>query len=138
MRVTLKHLLPLALILTPILAADKTTTADAVATTDESKQTTATDATNTDEGTATATATDETGTTATGTADEKSTKKNTKSGKATTATTATTAVDTFSWNPTVPATTAPDLNAAGMSVQSRGAMGLSVAFGLVTLGVAYL
>ncbi|KAF7562377.1 hypothetical protein G7046_g1736 [Stylonectria norvegica] len=137
-RITLKQLLPLALLLTTSVIAQKETKSTDVATT------TATDATETATQTAKDDATTtEVTTTATGddkSSDDKTTKDDKKSGKDSSKTTsekASTVKGGYTYTPTIPATVAPDIN-AGVSLRDPGFVGLTVAFGIMTIGMAFL
>lgn len=130
MRVQLKHVLPLALLLTGVAAktttddSSSTAVSDASATADQTTATT--DATNTG---------DESGT-ATGTAADKTDKTDKKTTKTKTSKTTTAAQDT--WVASVQATVAPDLNAGAVSLKDPGFIVLGLAFGMMMVGTAFL
>ncbi|KAH6997213.1 hypothetical protein EDB80DRAFT_145654 [Ilyonectria destructans] len=130
MRVQLKHVLPLALLLTGVAAktttgdSSSTAVSDASATGDQTTATT--DATNTG---------DESGT-ATGTAADKTDKSDKKTAKTKADKTTTAAKDT--WVASVQATVAPDLNAGAVSLKDPGFIVLGLAFGMMMVGTAFL
>ncbi|KAM5345715.1 hypothetical protein ACJ41O_011576 [Fusarium nematophilum] len=147
-RVTLKQILPIALLLTTSVIAQRdgsTTAVERTRATDDSAAETATDeATNTAEDTAEATETatgkndDDKSKDSTDT-DTKDSSKGTKTGtKDSESATTTTEEATFSWNPTIPATSAPDLNAGSRSIQEGGYLALTVVVGMMTLGMALI
>lgn len=133
MRVQLKHVLPLALLLTGVAAktttddSSSTAVSDASATADQTTATT--DATNTgdESGTATGTAADKT---------DKTDKTDKKTTKTKTSKTTTAAQDT--WVASVQATVAPDLNAGAVSLKDPGFIVLGLAFGMMMVGTAFL
>lgn len=141
-----KHLLPLALVITGVIAADEDSTtevakAKATATDEKATQTTA-DA----DKTKGSDKTEEAEPTATGDEDEDkdkdkdSTDKETETGKNSKAkvTSATETVQSFvSWDPPQPSTMAPDINASSRSVQASGYMALTM-MGIVTIAAAFL
>lgn len=139
-----KHLLPLALVITGVIAADEDSTtevakAKATATDEKATQTTA-DA----DKTKGSDKTEEAEPTATGDEDEDkdkdSTDKETETGKNSKAkvTSATETVQSFvSWDPPQPSTMAPDINASSRSVQASGYMALTMV-GIVTIAAAFL
>ncbi|KAJ4142572.1 hypothetical protein NW754_010013 [Fusarium falciforme] len=140
-----KHVLPLALVITGVIAAgDESTTevakAKATATDDKATQTTA----EPDE-TKGSDKTEEPEPTATGDDEDKDkdstdkdketeTKKNSKA-KVTSATE--TEQSIVSWNPPQPSTMAPDINASSRSIQTSGYMALTMV-GIVSIAAAFL
>lgn len=120
-RVTLQHVLPLALLLTSVIAQRESSENSVSRTADDS----------------TATATDEGSTTATATGKETSTKSSESSTKATSTQASTTGKrqPTTTWDPEVPKTVAPDLLGGTTSVQSSGYLLMTVVVGLVTMGM---
>ncbi|KAF4471252.1 hypothetical protein FALBO_1838 [Fusarium albosuccineum] len=134
-----KHILPLALVVTGVIAAgDESTTAVAKAkATDEKASATTGEASNTadatEESTATATGKDD---------DKKDSKSDSKSDSKDKAEATTTEEDrpTDTWKPTVAKTTAPDILSAGStdSINGQRFVLASLAVGLMTLGMAFL
>ncbi|KAH7134690.1 hypothetical protein B0J13DRAFT_625898 [Dactylonectria estremocensis] len=136
MRVQLKHVLPLALLLTGV-AAKTTTEASSTAVSDAS--TTASDTTATHKVTKTkdSTATDEAASTETGDSTDTNTNSKTTKAKAKSSTT-TAAQDTDTWVASIQATVAPDLNGAAVSYKDPGLVVLGLAVGLMMAGTAFL
>lgn len=136
-----KHLLPLALVITGVIAADDESTtevakAKATATDDKATQTT-----NEPDETKGSDKTEEASATATGDdKDEDSTDKETKTEKNSKAK-VTSATETeqsiVSWNPPQPSTMAPDINASSRSIQTSGYMALTMV-GIVSIAAAFL
>jgi hypothetical protein len=131
-----KHVLPLALVITSVIAAgDESTTevakAKATATDDKASQTT-----NEPDETKGSDKTEEAEPTATGDDKDKETKteKNSKT-KVTSATE--TEQSIVSWNPPQPTTMAPDINASSRSIQTSGYMALTMV-GIVSIAAAFL
>ncbi|KAH7249307.1 hypothetical protein FSOLCH5_014866 [Fusarium solani] len=131
-----KHVLPLALVITGVIAAgDESTTevakAKATATDDKASQTT-----NEPDETKGSDKTEEAEPTATGDDKDKETKteKNSKT-KVTSATE--TEQSIVSWNPPQPTTMAPDINASSRSIQTSGYMALTMV-GIVSIAAAFL
>lgn len=131
-----KHVLPLALVITGVIAAgDESTTevakAKATATDDKASQTT-----NVPDETKGSDKTEEAEPTATGDDKDKETKteKNSKT-KVTSATE--TEQSIVSWNPPQPTTMAPDINASSRSIQTSGYMALTMV-GIVSIAAAFL
>lgn len=152
MRVTLKHILPLALVLTGV-AAQKDSNSKDVSTETEDVATT------TEKAEATTTNGDEEEATETGKSDSKSdSKEDDKSSKdesdsktaskddgkdsskkATATVDVPSSVGRYTFEATMPATTAPDINAAGrFSARDSSFLALTVAVGAVTFGAAFL
>ncbi|KAH7263505.1 hypothetical protein BKA59DRAFT_506524 [Fusarium tricinctum] len=140
-----KHVLPIAILLTGVIAAkdEESTTAveKAKATEDKPSKTTADDSESN-----TAEATEEASATATGKdgkdKDSKTDKSDTKSGTKDkeTASKTSTSVDgpTITWDPPAPKTTVPDINAGSPSPMTPGVLVLSLVFGITSLGMALL
>ncbi|KAL6363827.1 hypothetical protein LRP88_03251 [Fusarium phalaenopsidis] len=138
-----KHVLPLALVITGVIAAgDESTTevakAKATASDDKASQTTAepeetkgSDKTEEAEPTATG---DDKDKDSTDKDKETETEKNSKA-KATSATE--TEQSIVSWNPPQPTTMAPDINASSRSIQTSGYMALTMV-GIVSIAAAFL
>ncbi|KAI8673476.1 hypothetical protein NCS55_00667800 [Fusarium keratoplasticum] len=140
-----KHVLPLALVITGVIAAgDESTTevakAKATATDDKATQTT-----NEPDETKGSDKTEEAEPTATGDDKDKDkdstdkdketeTEKNSKA-KVTSATE--TEQSIVSWNPPQPSTMAPDINASSRSIQTSGYMALTMV-GIVSIAAAFL
>ncbi|KAI8672235.1 hypothetical protein NCS56_00686100 [Fusarium sp. Ph1] len=145
-----KHVLPLALVITGVIAAgDESTTevakAKATASDDKASQTTAepeetkgSDKTEEAEPTATGDDKDKDSTDkdkdSTDKDKETETEKNSKA-KATSATE--TEQSIVSWNPPQPTTMAPDINASSRSIQTSGYMALTMV-GIVSIAAAFL
>lgn len=122
-RLTLKYVLPLALLITSTLAQSDTTEDSVSKTaTDEKETSTKT--------TATATKTDEAKTTATGTTTEKSGGSTTEK-----ATTTEDSKQTFTWDPAAPVTTAPDIVSGAGAMGQSGYLVLTVVVGLLSMGM---
>lgn len=142
MRVTLKHLIPFVLLLSPVLAAGKdepTETDTSVAESTSAAPKTTPKVTSTSKGSASQT--EDASSTATG--DDKDEKKDDKtesktSSKVVKASQTEQSGDIYTWEPSVPATLAPDLNAGAVSLQDRGFLGFGFALGAVGLGMALL
>lgn len=139
-----KHLLPLALVLTGVIAADDESTtevakAKATATDDKAAETTA----EPDKTTKGSGKTEEPEPTATGDDEDKdSTGKETETGKnskakATTTSATETEQSIVSWNPPQPTTMAPDINASSRSIQASGYLALTMV-GIVSVAAAFL
>lgn len=138
-----KHVLPLALVITGVIAAgDESTTevakAKATATDDKATQTTAepdqtkgSDKTGEAEPTATG---DDKGKDSTDKNKETETEKNSKA-KVTSATE--TEQSIVSWNPPQPSTMAPDINASSRSIQTSGYLAVTLV-GIVSIAAAFL
>ncbi|UPL01332.1 hypothetical protein LCI18_012266 [Fusarium solani-melongenae] len=136
-----KHVLPLALVITGVIAAgDDSTTevakAKATATDDKATQTT-----NEPDETKGSDKTEEAEPTATGDdKDKDSTDKETKTEKNSKAK-VTSATETeqsiVSWNPPQPSTMAPDINASSRSIQTSSYMALTMV-GIVSIAAAFL
>lgn len=138
-----KHLLPLALVITGVIAAgDESTTevakAKATATDDKATQTT-----NEPDETKGSDKTEEAEPTATGddeNKDKDSTDKETKTEKNSKAK-VTSATETeqsiVSWNPPQPSTMAPDINASSRSIQTSGYLAVAM-MGIVSIAAAFL
>ncbi|RSL64550.1 hypothetical protein CEP54_004662 [Fusarium duplospermum] len=140
-----KHLLPLALVITGVIAADEDSTSEvakakATATDEKATQTTAdADKTKgsdkTEEAEPTATGDDEDEDKDKDSTDkETETGKNSK-GKVTSATETTQSL--VSWDPPQPSTMAPDINASSRSIQTSGYLALTMV-GIVTIAAAFL
>ncbi|KAI8668869.1 hypothetical protein NCS57_00700000 [Fusarium keratoplasticum] len=133
-----KHVLPLALVITGVIAAgDESTTevakAKATATDDKATQTT-----NEPDETKGSDKTEEAEPTATG--DDKDKDKETeteKNSKAKVTSATETEQSIVSWNPPQPSTMAPDINASSRSIQTSGYMALTMV-GIVSIAAAFL
>ncbi|KAM0428637.1 hypothetical protein ACHAPT_007000 [Fusarium lateritium] len=145
-----KHILPLALVVTGVIAAgDESTTevakAKDTATDEKPTETKGSDETKgsneTEEPTATATATgkddDEDKDKDKDSTDKDSETETGKNGKAKATTTTEEERSTVSWKPTMPATMAPDINASSRSIQASGFMALTLV-GIVSIVTAFL
>ncbi|EEU42480.1 uncharacterized protein NECHADRAFT_102618 [Fusarium vanettenii 77-13-4] len=140
-----KHLLPLALVITGVIAAgDESTTevAKAKATATDDK---ATKTTNEPDETKGSDKTEEAEPTATGD-DEDKDKDSTETGKETeteknSKAKVTSATETeqsiVSWNPPQPSTMAPDINASSRSIQTSGYLAVAMV-GIVSIAAAFL
>ncbi|KAJ4320470.1 hypothetical protein N0V84_005862 [Fusarium piperis] len=138
-----KHLLPLALVLTGVIAAgDETTTevarAKATASDEKATQTTAEPeetkgSDKTEEAKATATGDDEDK----DSTDKGKTTETAKNSKARVTSATEAEQTTVSWNPPQPKTMAPDINASSRSVQTSGYMALTLV-GIVSIAAAFL
>lgn len=136
-----KHILPLALVITGVIAADDESTTEvakakatatddkATKTTNEPDETKGSD--KTEEAEATATGDDKD---STETGKETETEKNSKA-KATSATE--TEQSIVSWDPPQPTTMAPDINASSRSVQASGYLAVAMV-GIVSIAAAFL
>ncbi|KAI5456428.1 hypothetical protein BGZ63DRAFT_409117 [Mariannaea sp. PMI_226] len=134
MRFQLKHILPLAVLLTGVVAKSDPTA-------DSSNSATETGATTTDDSTATATG-DDSNATETGSSkgDSKTaTGKQTGTKTGTEVKTTASATYTDTWKPTIPATTAPDLESAGVSLSKNpNYIIVTLSVGLLTAGMNFL
>lgn len=138
-----KHVLPLALVITGVIAADDESTtevAKAKATATDDK---ATKTTNEPDETKGSDKTEEAEPTATGDDEDKDsteTDKETETGKNSKAK-VTSATETeqsiVSWNPPQPSTMAPDINASSRSVQASGYLAVAMV-GIVSIAAAFL
>ncbi|KAH7237540.1 uncharacterized protein BKA55DRAFT_577725 [Fusarium redolens] len=135
-----KHVLPIAILLTGVIAAkdEESTTAveKAKATNDKASETTADDS-------KTADATEEASATATGKDDKKDSKtdkSDTKSATKEKSAASQTTADgpTITWDPPAPKTTVPDINAGSPSPMTPGVLVLSLVLGITSLGMALL
>ncbi|KAJ4269633.1 hypothetical protein NW762_001301 [Fusarium torreyae] len=133
-----KHVLPLAILLTGVIAAkdeESTTAVEKAKATDDKPSKTTADESNTADATESASAT------STGKDDKKSTKTDTKSGTKDKSEDASSTEDdrpTQTWNPPAPKTTVPDINAGPPSPMTPGLVVLSLVFGITTFGMALL
>lgn len=126
-----KHVLPIAILLTGVIAAkdeESTTAVEKAKATDDSK---------------TADATEEASATATGKDDKKESKtdkSDTKSATKEKSAASQTTADgpTITWDPPAPKTTVPDINAGSPSPMTPGVVVLSLVLGITSLGMALL
>ncbi|KAM0345392.1 hypothetical protein ACHAPU_006555 [Fusarium lateritium] len=137
-----KHVLPLAILLTGVIAAkeEESTTAveKAKATEDKPSKTTAKDSESN-----TADATEEASATATGKdGKDKESKTDSKSGTKDKETASKTSTEndgpTITWDPPAPSTTVPDINAGSPSPMTPSVLVLSLVFGITSVGMALL
>ncbi|RTE78540.1 hypothetical protein BHE90_006973 [Fusarium euwallaceae] len=137
-----KHILPLALVITGVIAADDESTTEVAKTKATATDDKATKTTNEAEETKGSDKTEEAEPTATGDEDEDkdsadketSTGKNSKA-KVTSATETTQSI--VSWDPPQPSTMAPDINASSRSIQTSGYLALTMV-GIVSIAAAFL
>ncbi|RSL56342.1 hypothetical protein CEP53_006807 [Fusarium sp. AF-6] len=137
-----KHILPLALVITGVIAADDESTTEVDKTKATATDDKATKTTNESEETKGSDKTEEAEPTATGDEDEDkdSTDKETSTGKnskakVTSATETTQSI--VSWDPPQPSTMAPDINASSRSIQTSGYLALTMV-GIVSIATAFL
>ncbi|RSL80701.1 hypothetical protein CEP52_010668 [Fusarium oligoseptatum] len=137
-----KHILPLALVITGVIAADDESTTEVAKTKATATDDKATKTTNEAEETKGSDKTEEAEPTATGDEDEDkdSTDKETSTGKnskakVTSATETTQSI--VSWDPPQPSTMAPDINASSRSIQTSGYLALTMV-GIVSIAAAFL
>ncbi|KAG7411253.1 hypothetical protein DER46DRAFT_618324 [Fusarium sp. MPI-SDFR-AT-0072] len=134
-----KHVLPIAILLTGVIAAkdeESTTAVEKAKATDDKASATA-------DGSKTADATEEASATATGKDDKKDSKtdkSDTKSATKEKSATSQTTADgpTITWDPPAPKTTVPDINAGSPSPMTPGVVVLSLVLGITSLGMALL
>ncbi|KAG5753197.1 hypothetical protein H9Q69_003891 [Fusarium xylarioides] len=135
-----KHVLPIAILLTGVIAAkdeESTTAVEKAKATDDKASATADDS-------KTADATEEASATATGKDDKKESKtdkSDTKSAtkeKSAAASQTTADGPTITWDPPAPKTTVPDINAGSPSPMTPGVVVLSLVLGITSLGMALL
>lgn len=146
MRVTLKHLIPLVLLLNPVLAASKDEPTETVTSVESTSAAAKTTPKITSTSKDAPSSTEESATTATGDSkdenkDETSSSKTESKTSAVTKATKTEEVETEvdTWVPSAPATLAPDLNAGAVSLMDRhGLLSLGFALGAVSVGMALL
>ncbi|KAG4256957.1 hypothetical protein BFJ72_g8796 [Fusarium proliferatum] len=134
-----KHVLPIAILLTGVIAAkdeESTTAVEKAKATDDKASATADDS-------KTADATEEASATATGKDDKKESKtdkSDTKSATKEKSAASQTTADgpTITWDPPAPKTTVPDINTGSPSPMTPGVVVLSLVLGITSLGMALL
>ncbi|KAI1069048.1 hypothetical protein LB507_006549 [Fusarium sp. FIESC RH6] len=141
-----KHVLPLAMLLTGVIAAkeeESTTAAEKAKATDDKPSETTADESNTadatDEATATATATGKNDKDSKTDKSETDTETNTREKQAASKTaTEKGNGPTITWDPPAPKTTVPDINAGAPSPMTPGVVVLSLVLGITSIGMALL
>ena len=139
-----KHVLPLAMLLTGVIAAkdeESTTAAEKAKATDDKPSETTADESNTADATdeATATATGKNGKDSKSEKSDTDTETNTREKQAASKTaTEKGNGPTITWDPPAPKTTVPDINAGAPSPMTPGVVILSLVLGITSIGMALL